>query len=153
MAANISEDFWRCPYCQNIYHFFNENDITEHNDKCGKKEQLIKELKSQEKSLEEFTNQSLTGHLHINKNEIELRLLSQRQLRNSIADKETELHELHRRSWTRAETNGSIKSKTQLCRACPHSHSQIHDEHNYAAFENVSSKNSPKKPDNGGKRQ
>ena len=55
MASNISEDFWKCPFCNNVYHFFNENDITEHNVKCGEKEHFVKELKKQEKGLEEFS--------------------------------------------------------------------------------------------------
>ena len=141
MASNNSEDYWRCPFCENVYHFFTESDIDEHNAKCGEKQKLIKELKKQENGLEKVVHKSLAGHLHINKNEVELGLLSQRQLKKSIAEKETELQTLHRRSWSRAESNGSVKTESQQCKGCAHSHSQVLSEHNYANF-------SPKKRKN-----
>ena len=145
---NICE-FWKCPFCENIYHFFNEKDIDEHNSKCKEKHELLREIKIQESKLETITNRSLVDHIHINKNQIELEHLSIRKLKNSVTERETQLQALHRRSWIRAESKGAIRQKSQQCKGCSHSHSQVLSEHNYADF----SHKTFKKLKNGGLKQ
>ena len=144
MDADQVDNHWKCPYCNNIYHLFNEKDIDEHNSKCKEKKELLDEIKNNEKNLKRVKDQSVNDHLHIsvhiNKNKVEIDLLLQRKLRKSVAEKEAELQALHRRSWSRAETNGSIKRKTQQCKTCSHSQSRSERKHNHVA------KTSGKKP-------
>ena len=108
-------------------------------------------LKNMKKTSKKVKDQSAVSHLHINvhinKNKVELDLLLHRKLRKSLAEKEAELQALHRRSWHRAETNGSIKRKTQQCKICSHSHSRNERKHNHVA--KTSGKSSKIKSQNG----
>ena len=146
---------WKCPFCNNIYHLFNEKDIDEHNSKCKEKQELVEEITKHETRLKKVKIQSTFDHLHINvhinKNKVELGLLLHRKLRKSVAEKEAELQALHRRSWIRAETDGSIKRKTQQCKDCSHPHPKTENKHNHVA--KTSGKIRKAKSKNGGHKQ
>lgn len=132
----MSCSYWRCPFCKQSNHFLNLRDIDWHTENCHEHKELKKSLARAEREKEEILRDSNVANNCLKNSDLSLKQNTIQQLKKSIARCEAEIHGLSWRSWMRAENERKISTKGKLCKHCPHTRGEIHDEHNYCKRKN-----------------